>query len=75
MVLSLNNKYYQQYPKILASYQEIEEAYFPILIDRSIGKEMEEWLYSPSNDADSIDSKCDDLAEKTYKKYETMMKE
>lgn len=70
-----NNKYYQQYPQILDSYQEIEGAYFPTLIDRSIGKEMEEWLYSPSNDADSIDSKCDDLAEKTYKKYETMMKE
>ena len=36
---------------------------------------MEEWLNSPSNVADRIDSKCDDLAEKTYKKYETMMKE
>lgn len=70
-----NNKYYQQYPQILASYQEIEDAYFPTLIDRSIGKEMEEWLYAPANDTNNIDLKCAELGEKVYKKYDTMIKE
>lgn len=70
-----NNKYYQQYPQILASYQEIEGAYFPTLIDRDIVEEIDKLRYSSSNVEDNISLKCDELAEKIYKKYEMMIKE
>lgn len=70
-----NNNYYQQYPKILASYQELDGAYFPTLIDRTVMEEVDKIRYSQQGSKDDINQKCDELAEKIYEKYEMMIKE
>lgn len=70
-----NNKYYQEYPQILASYQELDGAYFPTLIDKTVSEEVEDLYYSRPDTVENIALKCDDLAKKIYEKYEMMIKE
>lgn len=68
-----NDKYFQENPRILSSYKELDGAYFPCDVERYINEEFDKITFD--GEQDDLKMQYNTLANKIYEKYKMIVEE